>query len=61
MSMKVYCTACGEDCSNGYATYYGDPHHFGCIPVKKKQPKNDEPRAGRGYYEEDAPGYDEAS
>ena len=36
MIMKVQCAGCGEDCSHAYATWKGDPYHFGCIPVKPK-------------------------
>ena len=64
MTMKVECQGCGQDCSNAYGTWKGWPYHIMCIPVSngKSRAKSDPPSmAGRGYYEEDAPGYDEAS
>lgn len=33
--MKVECFGCGEDCSHAYATWRGDPYHFGCIPMRR--------------------------
>lgn len=38
MTMKVQCTGCGEDCSHAYATWRGDPYHYGCIPAPEKKP-----------------------
>lgn len=37
--IKCECTACGEDCSNCYATFKGDPYHFGCLPARRITPK----------------------
>lgn len=37
MTMRVECFGCGEDCSHAYATYLGDPYHFGCIPVRRNR------------------------
>ena len=35
--IRAECAACGEDCSHAYATYNGEPYHFGCLPVKPKK------------------------
>ena len=64
MSFKVECQGCGQDCSNAYGTWHGYPYHIMCIPAKngKARTSGVPPSLdGRGHYEEDAPGYDEAS
>lgn len=37
--MKTICTSCGHDCSHAYATWHGDPYHFGCMPLPKNKPR----------------------
>ena len=32
--IRATCRACGRDCSRMYATFKGEPYHFGCLPVK---------------------------
>ncbi len=35
MSIKAECSGCGEDCSNSYCTFEGEPYHANCLPTRK--------------------------